>query len=134
MKKVLLSTLLGSIALVVFIFVISLLDKELWSELVENGVFHIGYSLVMIVPFLAVFFYLISYRFGSERIGLGLNFQETCRMLGSRVGTWLSLVSGIFCRVFLNHWKGSTPLSLQVPRKLYIMAACRAASCDPAKR
>lgn len=59
-KKVLESTLLGSIALIGFIFLISIFDESVWKELAEDGWFHIIYSLVLIVPFLAVLFFIIS--------------------------------------------------------------------------
>jgi FtsH-binding integral membrane protein len=59
MKKVLISTLLGSIALIGLIFLMSVFDKALWNELVEDGFFHITYALILIVPFLAVLFFVI---------------------------------------------------------------------------
>ena len=59
MKKVLTSTLLGSVALIGLIFLMSVFDKALWKELAEDGFFHITYSLVLIVPFLAVLFFVI---------------------------------------------------------------------------
>tara|TARA_R110002124_G_scaffold53088_5_gene152313 strand:- start:11109 stop:11489 length:381 start_codon:yes stop_codon:yes gene_type:complete len=59
MKKVLKSTLLGSIALIGLIFLMSVFDKALWNELVKDGFFHITYALILIVPFLAVLFFVI---------------------------------------------------------------------------
>lgn len=37
-------------------FLMSVFDKALWNELVEDGFFHITYALILIVPFLAVLF------------------------------------------------------------------------------
>ena len=37
----------------------SVFDKALWNELVKDGFFHITYALILIVPFLAVLFFVI---------------------------------------------------------------------------